>query len=337
MNRSKTSFIVISLVIISLLAAGCGTLPSEDGPTSAPPTAQPTFTPHPTFTSTPIPYELEVQLFNEEGAALPGGLVRVEEFGTSEEARQTSDDLGKVSWTVLNESPAVLSVFVQGYMPVEETIEMSRGSNQAVITLQPDPKGLQIADVLEDGDTLLYIEDFQDQDEDSPRVVGVWDIVEDADDPGNWVIDMNQKEQEDDGGFDTLVPIETTDFTASYRMRYIDIDYQNRNWAGFYFRDYACDTYLTPDWRVIQLLDFNQNGEWQFPVVVNKDFQDGKWYTITVEAYGSQVDIYVNDAQMGRYKEANSLLREGRSYLSFGNASGTHVQFDDIVIKLAEK
>ena len=221
----------------------------------------------------------------------------------------------------------------------EEAVSMTRGSNQAVITLVPDPKGLQIDDILEEGEELLYVEDFQDNDEDFPEIKGVWSIVEDPDDPGNMVIDFNQKGEEESAGFDTTIEMDVTDFIASFRMRYIDIDYTNYNFSAFYFRDYAFDTFLSENGQVVQLLDFNQGGEWFTPVVTNRTVQDGVWYSYLIKVNGPQIDMYINDAQIGRYLEANSLptKRENVNYLSFANASGTHVQFDDIVIELANK
>jgi len=334
MNRkNKLSFLLL-FIISMIFIAGCS--PTAEPTESVPPTAEPTFTPAPTFTSTPIPYELEVQVVNEEGMPIAGARANVKELGYGHAVTETSNDEGKVSWGSLKEETATLDIFAQGYLPAEETVSMARGSNQAVVTLLPDPKGLQIADIINEGETLLYVEDFQDNDEDFPQILGVWSIIEDPDDPGNLVLDLNQKDLEEDATFDTPIEIGVKDFSASFKIRYLDIDYQNWNWTGFYFRDYSFGTFLQPDWRVMQLLDFNQGGEWLSPVVTQKNIQDGVWYTFSIDIYGNEIDMYVNDAQVGRFSEATDLLTQRDvNYISFGNAAGTHVQIDDIVIKLA--
>lgn len=335
MKTKNVLFLMIVFLIGAALMANCS--PSAATPEATKPVPQATFTPAPTFTSTPIPYELEVQLVTEDGMPMQGAKATIKELGSEDGATVLSNDEGKVSWSGLSEETAMLSIFAQGYLPVEEEIAMTRGNNQAVVTLVADPKGLQVSDVLEDGETLLYIEDFQDSDEDFPGIKGVWSIIEDPDNTGNLVIDINHTDQEERASFDTPIEIGVTNFTVTFNMRFLDIDHQIDSWTDFYFRDYAFSTFISPYARSVLLLDFNQGGDWLFPVTTNKNFNDGEWYSFRLDAYDNEINFFVNDSQLGRFKDAKTLnpTREENKYLSFAVAPGSHVQFDDIVIKLA--
>jgi len=335
MNNRFILLLITVTTLGSFLLTGCS--PAAEPTESIPPTAEPTFTPAPTFTSTPIPYKLGVQLVSEDGMPIAGARANVKELGFGDAVTETSDDEGKVSWGSLREETATLDIFAQGYLPAEETVSMARGSNQAVVTLMQDPKGLQIADLLEEDEKLLYVEDFQDNDEDFPEIVGSWSIIEDPDDPGNLVIDVDQKDLEERADFDTPVKVDIKDFTASFKMRYLDINYNIDNWTDFYFRDYAFSTFISPYSRSVLLLDLNQGNDWLYPVTTNKNLQDGVWYTFRLEAFGSEIDLFVNDTQVGRYQNAESRMpsRDYIKHLRFGIAPGSHVQFDDIVIKIA--
>ena len=329
---------LLTLLVISIGALnGCNSISST--PTISNPTSEATFTPHPTFTSTPIPYELEVQLGYRRRHSPENARVMLERSAGADDEALFSDAEGKVSWSNLSEDKATLSIFAQGYLPKTEGVTLKRGSNQKNITLVPDAKGLQMTDILQDGETLLYVEDFQDNDEDFTNISGVWSLVEAAEDAGNLVLDIDQKNQEERAGFDTPVEVNTTDFTIEFKLRYLDIDYQLENWTDFYFRDYALSTYMSPNARSVLVLDFNQGNAWQYPITVNKGLADGVWYTFKLEAYENELNFFLDDAQMGRYKDAESLMpsRDYIKYLSFAVAPGSHVQFDDIIIKLANK
>ena len=164
MKLTKATLLFMFFAISIFIISSCTSTSST--PTVSNATADATFTPHPTFTSTPIPYELEVQVVSEDGTPLSGASISIKEPGDADLATGNSDDEGQVSWASLNDETATFSIFAQGYIPMEEEVSMTRGKNQAVVTLISDPKGLQIADIVNEGETLLYMEDFQDNDED---------------------------------------------------------------------------------------------------------------------------------------------------------------------------
>ena len=89
---------------------------------------------------------------------------------------------------------------------------------------------------------------------------------------------------------------------------------------------------MSPNVKSVLILDFNQGNEWQYPITVNKNLADGVWYSFKLEAYGNELNFFIDDAQMGRYKDANLSCpaRDYIKYLSFAVAPGSHVQFDDI-------
>ena len=64
----------------------------------------------------------------------------------------------------------------------EATATLERGLNEVVITLERDPYGVLLADACADGETLRYLEDFQDLDLAIERLRDPADPVLDWDD-----------------------------------------------------------------------------------------------------------------------------------------------------------
>jgi hypothetical protein len=97
-------------------------------------------------------------IVGEDGAPLSGAKVILTETG--EEA--TVADNGTVSWMDAAGDTATLSINAQGYFPKEESVTLREGSNGILISMQRDPFGLLPSEMCMEGETLLYLEDFQD-------------------------------------------------------------------------------------------------------------------------------------------------------------------------------
>ncbi len=165
----KSAFVLIFVVILFLLAA-CGPSPEEiaamtaaaatDTPT---PTSTPTNTPTPTSTPTPtpIPYDLTVAVTDgEDGSPITTGQVSVAESGDGEPT--PLDDAGNAVWLGLPGETASISVTAQGYVGAEQSTTLERGPNVVEIILERDPRQVLPATACMEGETVAYIEDFED-------------------------------------------------------------------------------------------------------------------------------------------------------------------------------
>ena len=181
---------VLMLLVLVPAVVSCGPSPEEIAtmtalawtPTPVPPTATPT--------ATPVPFDLTLKVVDEEGVPIANALIDFSEYG-SEGAFQT-DDLGLYSWMDLSSSQASLNVSAQGYFPASQSEPLQRGLNEFTITLRRDPFGLLPSMACAPNESLLYIEDFQDNtaqgwDEIDLRVPG-WNLEPSAESPGNIIL-----------------------------------------------------------------------------------------------------------------------------------------------------
>jgi len=151
-----------ALAVLTLLVAGCGPSPEEAATMTAAawtPTPMPTVTP--TFTPTPIPYDLTVKITNQDGNPVPGAGVSLPESG--DDKAINTDEAGHFTWNALSGESGTLNITAQGYLPLQQAITLERGPNEVVVALERDPYGVLPSDACAAGETLLYVDDFQDQ------------------------------------------------------------------------------------------------------------------------------------------------------------------------------
>lgn len=177
MKRSKIGF-VCALVIV-LILAGCG--PSEEEIMQMTADAA-TATPEPT----PIPYEATISVIDTEGQPVSGATVAIRGD------EHVTDDSGQVVLSDLSNGTLDLQVQLPGYFPLEQTASLDRGSNQVDLTIERDPEGLLTEYACGPGETLLYIEDFQDQKAEGWEEIELglpgWAIAPNPDQPDDMVI-----------------------------------------------------------------------------------------------------------------------------------------------------
>ena len=167
-------------LVLLLLLVGCGPSEEEIMQMTA---AAATATPEPT----PIPYDVTVSVNDTEGQPVSGAVVSID----GEE--HIVDDSGQVVLSDLPDGSLDLSVLMPGYFPLEETAEIDRGPNQVELdhwNLIRTACCMERACGL--GETVLYIEDFQDEKADGWEEIGLglpgWAIVSNPDQPDDMVI-----------------------------------------------------------------------------------------------------------------------------------------------------
>lgn len=176
MSMQKITLILATL----LLLAGCSGAPQTPAqPPTQPPPATATLEP----TATPVPYNLDLMVKDPDGQPIPGASASLD----GEDLQAGSS--GVISFSNLDAGPLALTVSAPGYLQQDLAPTLQPGDNQVEVTLQPDPFGLLPAAACAEGETLLYLEDFQDGqaqgwDAIEAQVPG-WSVEEEAGRPGN--------------------------------------------------------------------------------------------------------------------------------------------------------
>lgn len=318
-------------IILTAFVTSCGPSAEEIAATYVAETAAaatntpvPTNTPEPTPTATPIPYELNVLVIDGEGMPLANSNVNL--AGLDE--MHTTDEEGRVTLSNLPDDSVALNASAQGYLGKEMTVTLERGGNQVDIMLERDPLALYPPDFVEEGQAILFIEDFQDGQESFLELIGGWQIVDDVDDPGNKVFEVNQHGS-DDIASAYFGPEETNyeNFKINYRFRYVDLVTEAPNFVALDFRD-GMGLTASSYWHVYQLTDFGSN-PWEFPYQMELYYQTNTWYKMGIEVEGSQATLYLNDRMEARVKG----LPEYPARWSFAVGQNAKiVQFDDVVV-----
>jgi hypothetical protein len=178
-----TTWIVIVILITSQLLVGCGAAATE-APTATP--VPPTVTPLPTPTSTPIPYNLTIEVKDQDGEPVTGAKVNV----AGQEVITLED--GIAPFPNLPEPAVSLSVEASGYYSSELSETIDRGDNRISVVLDRDPAGLPAKLACASGETLLYMDDFQDGSAQGWEAIDFktqgWSIEASPDNPENLVI-----------------------------------------------------------------------------------------------------------------------------------------------------
>ncbi len=333
-----------SLFFLVLFLVACGPSAEEVAATYVAQTAEaatdtpvPTNTPEPTATSTPVPYNLTLEIIDGEGNAVKDGIVSVVEL---DDARiQTFDDAGQVIWNDFPEESATLKIVAQGYLSAYEEITLERGENTVSVTLEQDPFGLLFSDKVEEGEEVVFIEDFQTGEEHFGELSGNWQVVEDPENPGNMVIQIDQR-----GGDFAIArfgPDEILEnFIIEYKFRWVEVaPFTGEEWqtTGFEFWDrYAIST-SPVDNGSYQIMDYSQE-PYTFPVGIQKHFQGGVWYTIRAEVNGEEIGLYLNGRLLSKYKkmELGNPASENLGYAIYALPE-VFGQYDDIVFKIPAK
>jgi len=320
---------LITLILLGMLAS-CGHSPEAVATMTA---AAWTPTPLPTPTPTPVPYSLTVNIKDENGK--PIGLAAVTLAEISGDLRPV-DDQGTVSFQNLPGESVSLSVSALGYLPLDSNETIQRGENSIEIMLTFDPNGLLPADACAAGETLIMVEDVQDQimqgwgdltgrlESGAPGV----EIIEDTNQPGNWILKA----------FNTTEPghihVGSYDDTLGNAV----VRFRTRNNGGQHLH---VGWHTTDTGRYIAFIYAEQNGgrvdkfedpnsftAFNFGGIIG----DGEWHTIEISTFDDVYSLWIDGESRGSWQDKKPLA-SGQFFLDADYWDPDRItEFDNISI-----
>ena len=343
MLKKLTSAVGV-LFLIFLLEA-CGKVPNEDIDATyvaqlvesvATSTPRPTFTPTPpdASTPTPIPYNLTLNLVGSDGYVLREGRVTI--AGEEDMLPKWVDGAGFIYWNNFPQKTATLEIVAQGYFPATRKINLERGDNLISLKLKQDTLALQLRDKLSRYEELIFIEDFQNQNEIFFEFPDNWQIVEEAENPGNMVLQIDQRDVEELNSIHFGPAKIPENFIVEYKFRWVEkAPFREDEWQsiGFLFGErYALEAYPIYD-GIFQLLD-RSSDPWETLMKTEAYYREGAWYTLRAEINRKRVKVYLNGSTLAEYRklQSNAFNPDEPAYglYAFPEVFG---QIDDIVIK----
>jgi len=336
---------LVSILYLVLLLGACGKVPNDDidatyvaqfvesVPTSTP---RPTYTPTATVTptSTPAPYNLTLNLIGSDGYVLREGRVTV--VGEEDMPPKVIDSAGFVYWNNFPQKTAMLKIVAQGYFTATRKINLERGDNLISLKLKQDSFALQLRDKLSRYEELIFIEDFQTEDEISFELPDNWQIVEESENPGNMVLQTDQRDAEEIASI-YFGPDEIPDnFIVEYKFRWVEkAPFRKDEWQsiGFLFGDrYAFETYPIYD-GIFQLLD-RSSEPWETLMKTEAYYKKGAWYTLRAEVSGKRLKVYLNGSSLAEYRKLQSkAFNHDEPAYGLYALPDVFAEIDDIVIK----
>jgi len=303
MNNKWLSPFVI--VILTLAFVSCGPSPEAIATMTA---SAWTPTPPPTPTPTPIPYGLSVNLADADGNPINFAKISVAELG---EDLFEVDNSGSVSFQNLPGDSVSLSVSASGYLPqdISETIE--RGENTIDVILEVDPNGLLPKDACAEGETLIMVEDMQDQkmqgwsnlsnrlESGAPGV----EIVEDDQQPGNWVFktfNTTDTGPHDIGEYDQVLQ----DAVVRFRTRNNSGQHLHAVWHHTNTGRYIAFIYADQKGgRVDKFVDPENFTAFNYGGIIG----DGEWHTIEISTFEDVYSLWIDGQNRGSWQDKQPL------------------------------
>lgn len=324
MKKSIRS-VFLAFVVLTVLLIGCAPASTPVPPTST--LILPTFTPEPT--ATPIVYNVEIDVTDENGNPIPEAKI------IQGDTVEFTDNQG-VWHKSLQDSNFSASVWAQGYLLKEQSSALQAGDNKISIQLLVDPLGLQTADLARDGYELVFVEDFQD-DISNCTIDGNGAVVPDDTNSGNLLLLADLRGLEE--GFScSFGPTNIENAIIEVSFRYPAIQYTDfkenefYNWQGYWiqFRDgFDVEGYpLQVSWgATLQIRDFT-GSEWQFPIFVKQGIQENRWYTLNTLYEGKKVEVRMDGGLRFTFLEPPTMSNSKQS--SIGAFAKAYIQFDNI-------
>ena len=321
----SSSFIAIAFILLSVLVNGCATDVTPIPPTFSP--LPPTNTPEPT--ATPIVYNVEIDVIDEEGNIVPEAKIiqgEVIEFTNNQGVWQK----------LIENSNLSINIWAQGYLLQEYSSDLQPGDNKIQIQLNTDPSGLKMADLTLDGYKLVFVEDFQDQISDC-IIDGNGNVVIDDTNPENYLLYVDLRNLEE--GFTcSFGPTNIENAIIEVDFRYVDIRYDDfeddeyYHWQGYKikFRDgFNVGGYplQTPWGPTLQITDFTGD-EWKFPITVDRSIREARWYTFFTKYDGNKVEVRMDGSLQFTFLNPPTMINTKPA--SIGAFVQSHIQFDNI-------
>lgn len=326
--------ILIVLIALPLMFAGCGPSPEEVATMTASAwTATPTITPSPT--PTPIPYDMTVSVTDVDGIPIAGASVSV---GDGDPV--LTDASGAISWINLDTPDGSVNVSAQGYFASEQTFSLNRGPNEVVVALERDPNGLLPTQACTVGESLLYIEDFQDNEAEGwPEIdlhANGWTVSEYATEPGNMVASNNSAEHP------SAVFEEKTFADAVWRVRFFVEGRRaiSFNWVQNFNLDVDGEHVDNSRYQIVVDTDRTEIRRLTLPVLnigaaAGKGAPAGAWHNIEMSTYQGDTQVWLDGKRIAGYTDPKPLPGGGigLELISFNSSKpDTIIYFDNISV-----
>jgi hypothetical protein len=316
LTKKNTRLSIFVTIFLCGLLVGCGPSAEEQASTSAAltaaaatntPTPVPTDTPTPT--ATPVPYDLSLIVTGEGDIPVIGAVVAlVGTEGTSD--TQLTDEVGQVFWYDLPGETVDISLSSQGYFPKQVTNTIERGVNQMNVTLERDPHGLLPSEACGPTESLLFIEDFQDEVADRFELItlkiGGWDLGPHPDSMGNVVAMYNGQ----DGAWLTLH--EESFDNAVWRFKVMTDSKRIReySWLINHYEegDVETSTY-SARFEPGAMAIFRKKWPVSNPDILNRNIvvPPQTWNLIEMSRYDGVFEFWLNGARLLQYKDPEPL------------------------------
>jgi len=339
--RKKPFNVSILAIIIAMLITGCGPTQEELAATSAAATAAaatstPTVTPTPTPTPTPtlVPHDLSILITGEGETPLEGVSVVLADV-EREDGSQITDDVGQVLWSDLPGDTVNITVSAQGYFSQDIEESITRGVNQVNVKLDRDPHGILPSEACGPNETLLYLEDFQDE-----KAQG-WNEIEYA--AQGWSLIPHPDTPED------IVTRHAGDQSADSFLEDSDLD--NAVWRFFMMLKGKTDIFFS--WA-LSGPSVEQGGEYQVWYNANnfthsfarhykssdqfitkkyRPIEENVWHKFEVSYYEGRSEVWIDDVLLLAYQDPNPIPSGRVGLIIFQtNDEDFRIYFDDISI-----
>ena len=333
----KKTFYWILVTILSLLFIyACSPSPEAIATMTAAAwtsTPEPTNTPEPTPTPTPLPYDLTVKVMDENSEPISLAHVQVVEAGDEKKA---VDESGEVKFMDVGGESITLDIASPGYFLSESMHTIQRGENTIEVTLELDPNGLLPENACAAGETLIMVEDMQDQGVEgwsdlSARLEsgapGV-EIIDDGNNTGNWVLKA----------YNTTDPGHIQIGSYPESLGNAVLRFRTRNNGEQHLHVGSQSTEAS---RYIAFIYADQSGGRVDKFEGDTNFTafnfggyigDGEWHTIEISSFDDVYEIWIDGQMRGSWQDKQP-LGPGNFFLDADFWKPDRViEFDDISI-----
>jgi hypothetical protein len=174
-----------------------------------------------------------------------------------------------------------------------------------------------------------FFENFEDGSADGfKNKLGLWVVVSEVD--GNKVLDVNSMGSSTEYPTIEFGELSWKDFIFESRVNLVDYSPSNdAPLTSLIFRgNYSIA--FTPYWSGFDLV---YKPGWDIIAGRTTAIQRNTWYSVRIEANGSQINIFLDD----KLTIAETVSHESSGSFGFGTWPEVHIQFDDISIKPISK
>ncbi len=251
-------------------------------------------------TATPVPYNLTVKVLTAEGQP-----VELAQVSVGNETIITGAQ-GSVDFPGLPGAKAKVKITAPGYFANSMDEDLNAGDNTLEVELEEDPAGLLAANACSAGESLLYIDDFQDQSGEGWDQLDAggpgWTIEPDPQNPDNFVMAAR-------GGtsWNWLGGRDTYKFdNAVWRIKFKLAGNGNMHF-NFRFTETTQQSIryiLAAGDGALNLGRLDNSGNHVELGIVDVPYLD-RWHLLEFAYFGSQVTVFVDGAEAISWKEPN--------------------------------